>query len=46
MSIGEISLWRACDFFLKFDKNMPANIKVHLLDLEVGIVSEKIWKNY
>ena len=24
---------------------MPVNIKVHLLDLEVEIVSEKVWKN-
>jgi len=24
---------------------MPANIKVHLLDIEVDIISEKIWKD-
>jgi hypothetical protein len=27
------NLWRACDFFLKFDRTMPANLRVRLLDL-------------
>jgi hypothetical protein len=33
------------DFFLKFDRTMPVNIKVHLLDLEVEIISKKLWKD-
>ncbi len=33
------------DFFLKFDKSMPVNIKIHLLDFEVEIISEKIWND-
>lgn len=43
--LSYISLWRAVDFFLKFDKSMPTNIRVHLLDVEVDIISEKIWKD-
>ena len=38
-NLSYISLWRAVDFFLKFDKTMPVNIKVHLLDVEVDIIS-------
>jgi hypothetical protein len=38
-NLSYISMWRAVDHFLKFDKNMPVNIKVHLLDVEVDIIS-------
>ena len=38
-NLSYISLLRAVDFFLKFDKTMPVNIKVHLLDVEVDIIS-------
>ncbi len=45
IKVSQISLWRAVDFFLKFDKSMPVNIKIHLLDFEVEIISEKIWND-
>lgn len=37
--------WIACDFFLKFDRSMPSALKLHLLDLEVNMVSFKIWQD-
>ena len=37
-------LWKACDFFINFDKGMPMALKTHLLDLEVTLISEKLWK--
>jgi hypothetical protein len=33
MNIEPFELWKACDFFLKFDKAMPASLKIHLLDI-------------
>ena len=26
-------LWRVADYFLKFDKNMPNSLKMHILDI-------------
>jgi hypothetical protein len=37
--------WCACDFFIKFDRGMPSALKLHLLDLEVNMVSFKIWQD-
>ena len=33
INIQPFELWKACDFFLKFDKAMPASLKIHLLDI-------------
>jgi hypothetical protein len=35
--------WKICDFLLKNDRTMPVPLKVHILDLEVSFVTEKIW---
>jgi hypothetical protein len=39
--IGE---WKACDYFMKFDKSIPSTLKLHILDLEVNLISYKVWK--
>ena len=38
-------MWRACDFFLHFDRSMPSSLKMHLIDLEAGYITHKLWKN-
>jgi hypothetical protein len=38
--------WKVCDFLLKNDRTMPIPLKVHILDLEVSLVTEKIWLEY
>ena len=43
LETGRLDQWKACDFFLKFDRAMPSALKLHLLDIEVNIVSAKIW---
>lgn len=40
---GRLDQWKAVDFFLKFDRAMPSALKLRLLDLEVNIISAKIW---
>jgi hypothetical protein len=37
-------LWRVTDYFLKYDRNMPNALKMHILDLETRIVSMELWK--
>jgi hypothetical protein len=37
-------LWRVTDYFLKYDKNMPNSLKMHILDIETRIVSMELWR--
>jgi hypothetical protein len=37
-------MWRTTDYFLKYDRNMPNGLKMHILDLETRIVSMELWK--
>lgn len=45
MHPNSLDMWKACDFFAKFDKSMPASLKMHLIDLEAGYLTEKLWKD-
>ncbi len=36
-------LWKVMDFYIRFDSSMPNNLKIHLLDLEVKIISSLAW---
>jgi hypothetical protein len=36
-------LWKACDFFANFDRSMPSSMKMHLIDLEAGYLTHKLW---
>jgi hypothetical protein len=38
-------LLRANDFFMKFDKSMPIQIRSHFQDLESQIVSWDLWRD-
>lgn len=38
-------LFKANDFFMKFDKSMPIQIRSHFQDLETQIVSSDIWRD-
>lgn len=38
-------MWKAIDYFLKSDKSIPSTLKLHLLDLEVNLISFKIWRS-
>lgn len=40
----KICEWKACDFIMKNDTSIPSSLKLHILDLEVNLVSYKIWK--
>lgn len=46
MDVEGFELWKACDFFLKFDRTMPTSLKLHLIDIEVGLLSHKLWKSF
>ncbi|KRW99451.1 Cyclin-like protein [Pseudocohnilembus persalinus] len=37
-------LWKIMDFYLKFDLNMPLQLKTHILDLEQKITSYYVWQ--
>ena len=39
-------MWKAIDYFLKSDKAIPSPLKLHLLDLEVNLISFKIWRDW
>jgi hypothetical protein len=43
MHVAPVDLWKACDFLIRFDRVMPHPLKVHLLDIEVTLISEKLW---
>jgi hypothetical protein len=43
MHPDSFNMWKACDFFAKFDKAMPASLKMHLIDLEAGYLTQKLW---
>ena len=45
MDSSPIDEWKACDFFMKFDKTIPSTLKLHILDIEVNLISFKIWKD-
>lgn len=45
MNTSPFELWKACDYFLKFDKAMPSALKLHLLDIEVSLISYKMWRD-
>lgn len=38
-------MWKSIDYFLKSDKSIPSPLKLHLLDVEVNLVSFKLWKS-
>lgn len=40
-------MWKAIDYYLKSDESklIPQPIKLHFLDLEVNLISFKIWQN-
>lgn len=38
-------MWEALSFFMKNDKSIPITLRLHLLDLEVDIVSYKLWRD-
>lgn len=46
VDVEGFELWKACDFFLKFDRTMPTSLKLHLIDIEVGLLSHKLWKSF
>ena len=33
VNIPTFDMWKACDFFANFDKNMPAQLKGHIIDI-------------
>lgn len=33
MNASSLDMWKACDFYAKFDKAMPSSLKMHLIDL-------------
>ena len=37
-------MWKACDFFANFDRSMPSSMKMHLIDLEAGYSTYKLWR--
>jgi len=39
-------MWKAITFFLGSDKSIPPAIKLRFLDLEVGLISYKIWQDF
>lgn len=43
MHVPPVELWKACDFLIRFDRVMPHPLKIHLLDIEVTLISEKLW---
>lgn len=43
LETDRLDQWKACNFLLNFDRTIPSALKLHLLDLEVNIVSSKIW---
>lgn len=45
MNLNSLNMWKACDFFAKFDKSMPATLKMHLIDLEASYLTQKLWKD-
>ena len=38
-------MWIALSYFMKSDKTIPTTLRLHLLDLEVDLISYKLWKN-
>lgn len=48
IQIAEIDwyqLWRVTDYFLRYDRNMPNALKMHILDMETRIISMELWKD-
>lgn len=37
-----LELWKAADFFLNFDRAMPRSLKLHLIDIESGLISRDL----
>ena len=44
MDSSKIDEWKACDFFMRFDKSIPPTLKLRILDMEVNLISYKVWK--
>jgi pantothenate kinase-related protein Tda10 len=44
MNASSLDMWKACDFYAKFDKAMPSSLKMHLIDLEASYLTHKLWK--
>lgn len=38
-------MWIVLSFFMKNDKSIPTTLRLHLLDLEVDLISYKLWRN-
>lgn len=45
IDIEPFELWKACDFFLKYDKGMPSSLRLHIIDIEAAFVSYKVLKD-
>lgn len=45
IKVSSLDMWKACDFYANFDRNMPAIIKMHLIDLEAGYLNYKLWRD-
>lgn len=45
VGVSAFSMWKACDCFAKLDKNMPMNLRTHIIDLESNYLNYKLWKN-
>lgn len=37
-------MWIVLSFFMKSDKAIPTPLRLHILDLEVDLISYKLWK--
>ena len=38
-------MWKAISHFLSSDKGIPSPIKLHFFDIEVNLISSKIWQS-
>ena len=43
--IDVVKLWECFNDFIRFDILMPTPLKLHLLDIEIKIVSCYVWRN-
>lgn len=46
VNVSAFSMWKACDFFAKIDRNMPINLRTHIVDLESNYLNYKLWNDF
>lgn len=43
--LNPLDIWRVLSLFLRYDQSMPHPVKKHLLELEINILSSKMWSD-